>query len=356
MRPQSLVKPEGHYAAGKFDSVSQGDIATEDALYRELRNDLAAAGCFKFAPWATFGNMVLVFTVYCAGYFVLLSSPDWAIRLPILMLLACAQVHGGFIAHEALHGSLTRNRARAELFGQFFMTFLTGLSYSHFQDIHRRHHKHCNEEAFDPDMQSGVFSLYEKSALTKTGLGKIISRYQGYLIWILISLQGFSIKFDGIVFMARNWRSTFNARLAFCLHILGWSIVPIYVLGAADALTNFLLMNWFVGPYLGAIFLVNHIGRKIGRPDEVISTLRQRVESTRNLGRGPVSGFLFGGLNNHIEHHLFSTIPAHRLPKARAITSAFCRRHGLEYRETTWFVAAKEVVGHASAMSRFVPS
>ncbi len=339
----------------RVDDALRRQIAADDALYRQLKKELTAAGCFEFAPWATRANMALIVLVYAAGYLALLTSPDWILRLPILIVLACAQVHGGYIAHEALHGALTRNRAKAERIGQFFMTFLTGLSYSHFQDIHRRHHNHCNEEALDPDMQSGVFSLYEQSAQEKTGLGRLISRYQGHLLWILISLQGFSIKFDGVVFMLRNWRTTHFAQTAFCLHILGWSIIPIAVLGVGEALTNFLLMYWFVGPYLGTIFLVNHIGRKIGRPGERISTFRQRVESTRNLGKGLFADFFFGGLNNHIEHHLFATIPTWRLGKARAITTEFCRRHGLDYRETSWLTAAKEVVGHASAMARFVP-
>lgn len=355
MCPQVLAASEELAANEPIDCSSPRQIAADDALYRQLKRDLTAAGCFEFAPWSTRRSMLLVVSVYAAGYSALLLSPDWVVRLPLLIVMACAQVHGGFIAHEALHGALTRNRVKAEWIGQFFLTFLTGLSYSHFKDIHRRHHNHCNEEALDPDMQSGVFSLYERSAQSKTGLGRLISRYQGPLIWILISLQGFSIKFDGLVFMLRNWRTTRPAQLAFCLHILGWSIVPIYVLGVGEAMTNFLLMYWFVGPYLGTIFLVNHIGRRIGRPDESISTFRQRVESTRNLGRGRFSDFFFGGLNNHIEHHLFATIPTSRLRTARAITTDFCRRHGLEYKETSWLTAAKEVVGHASAMARYVP-
>ncbi|TMH63877.1 MAG: hypothetical protein E6H57_16515 [Betaproteobacteria bacterium] len=65
--------------------------------------------------------------------------------------------------------------------------------------------------------------------------------------------------------------------------------------------------------------------------------------------------FLFGGLNNHIEHHLFPSMPTARLRSARRITREFCRRHGIAYSEMSWFAAAREVARHFNAMSAFVP-
>jgi len=63
----------------------------------------------------------------------------------------------------------------------------------------------------------------------------------------------------------------------------------------------------------------------------------------------------FGGINNHIEHHLFPSVPTARLRTARTITRAFCRRHGVPYREMSWRAAAREVTQHFRAMSAFVP-
>ena len=102
MSQQALVELDDRNSVDQPDRPSRTDIATDKALYKQLRNELAAAGCFEFAPWATAGNMGLVLAVYSAGYATLLLSPDWVIRLPVLILLACAQVHGGFLAHEAL--------------------------------------------------------------------------------------------------------------------------------------------------------------------------------------------------------------------------------------------------------------
>ena len=55
---------------------------------------------------------------------------------------------------------------------------------------------------------------------------------------------------------------------------------------------------------------------------------------------------VFGGVNNHIEHHLFPQIPAMRLRHARVITRDFCRQHGISYAETGFVRAFAEAAGH----------
>ena len=90
-------------------------------------------------------------------------------------------------------------------------------------------------------------------------------------------------------------------------------------------------------------------------PQEPISFFEQELTVTRNLGASRLHDFLFGGLNNHIEHHLFPSMPTVRLRAARRITRDFCRWHGLPYREMSWFAAAREVKAHFRAMSAFVP-
>jgi fatty acid desaturase len=103
------------------------------------------------------------------------------------------------------------------------------------------------------------------------------------------------------------------------------------------------------------IFLVNHIGTRVIEPDEPISFFTQQLSTTRNLGRSRLHDFVFGGVNNHIEHHLFPSMPTARLRAARPIVRAFCRRHGLVYRETSWLAAARDVRRHFDVVSVFVP-
>jgi fatty acid desaturase len=331
------------------------NMQTGDRLHRALIQELSAAGCFRLAPLRSILFGAFILTGYAAAYAALLRSPELGSRLVLLALLAFFNVQAGFLAHEAGHGALTRSRRIANCVGQVFNTLLTALCYSYFSHIHRRHHPHCNDWTQDPDMQSGVFSMHPQSARSKTGLGKVISRHQGVLIWILVWLQGFTLKLDSLQHLRENPRATRVDQAMLALHFALWFVPPVLVLGLGDALVNYALMTLLIGPYLGVIFLVNHIGTRIMEPDSAPGFFLHEIAVTRNLGTSRLQEFMFGGLNNHIEHHLFPSMPTVRLRDARRITREFCLRHGIEYREMSWFTAAREVTRHFKAMSAFVP-
>jgi len=338
-------------ARAEADAFAKGQ-----RLHRLLLGELNEAGCFRRAPARTAAYGAFIVAVYAAGYAALLTEPDFALRALALVLVAFANVHAGFLAHEIGHGAVTHDRRLAEAIGQFFNTFLTALCYSYFRHIHRSHHPHCNDRGRDPDMQSGVFSMYAESAGGKRGFGRIVSRHQAWLVWILVWLQGFTLKIDSLSFLRSHPGDTRADRCVVAAHFVLWLVPPVLLLGPADALLNYTVMTLLVGPYLGTIFLVNHIGTRVVEPDEHLHHFFREIEVTRNLGDSRLQDFLFGGLNNHVEHHLFPSIPTAHLRKARRITREFCLRHRVAYREMSWFRAAGEVARHFKAMSAFVPA
>ena len=336
------------------NSLATGQ-ADGDRLYRLLLAELSSAGCFRPTTARNVVYGVFILAGYAGAYAALLAGPGLAVRLLALVTLAFSSVHAGFFAHEAGHGAVTRDRRAIAWLGQVFNTLLTALCYSYYCHIHRRHHPHCNDRARDPDMQSEFFSMYQESAREKTGLGKLISRHQSVLIWILVWLQPFTLKIDSMRFLRQNPRTTRVDQIILLLHFALWFVPPALVLGLPAALLNYGLMTLLAGPYLGAIFLVNHIGTRVIEPDESVSFLMREISTTRNLGSSRLHGFLFGGVNNHIEHHLFPAMPTARLRAARPIVREFCHRHGILYREMSWLAAAQGVTQHFKAMSAFVP-
>src|SRR5262245_47230460 len=326
-----------------------------EELHRALVAQLSTAGCFRPAPLRSAAYGAFILACYGAGYATLLTAPGPVVRALAIVVLAFASVHAGFLAHEAGHGALTRSRRVAGLVGQVFNTLLTALCYSYFSHIHRAHHPHCNERSRDPDMQSGFFSLYAESAREKTGFGALVSRHQAVLIWVLVWLQGFTLKIDSLQFLRRNARTTRIDQAVVAAHFALWFVPPVLLLGLPAALLNYAAMTLLIGPYLGTIFLINHIGTRVIEPDEKLSHFEHEISVTRNLGASRLHDFFFGGLNNHIEHHLFPSMPTARLRGARRITREFCRRHGIVYREMSWLAAAAEVAGHFKAMSAYVP-
>jgi fatty acid desaturase len=319
----------------------------------ELQSQLKEAGCFKEAPIHQISHMLVVLILFATAYTILLMQPTTGVQIAALVALAFSSVQAGFIAHEAGHGALTKKRWLAELIGQFYLTFLTGLCYSHFQKIHTCHHSRCNEREKDLDLQSTVFSLYPGAAVEKRSLvSRFITRHQGCLIWPLVSLQGLTLKIDSINTLRASPKSTRIDQLVLLFHFLIWVGPPAYFLGLTQAVVNYAVMTWMIGPYLGSIFIVNHIGTRVFSPQDKPSRFTQTLLATRNLGDSKAADIFFGGLNNHIEHHLFPTMPTVRLRKTRGIVRNYCKRNGLIYREMGWWSAAKEVSIYLKRIAR----
>jgi len=63
-----------------------------------------------------------------------------------------------------------------------------------------------------------------------------------------------------------------------------------------------------------------------------------------------VVGFLLGGLNLQIEHHLFPSMARPFLRQVRGLVQAHCHRHGVTYTETTLAHAYGDIVRHLNAV------
>ncbi|HSF93650.1 MAG TPA: fatty acid desaturase, partial [Thermohalobaculum sp.] len=98
--------------------------------------------------------------------------------------------------------------------------------------------------------------------------------------------------------------------------------------------------------------VLNHEGMSKAHEHAGLPMLERVVKTTRNLGQSRWHDLLFGGVNNHIEHHLFPEIPVVRLGKARRITRDFCLSRGYGYVETGFLAALASAAGHFAALPR----
>ena len=329
------------------------DPNQERALASALRRELKAAGCFDPAPLAIALRMSLVAAAFATGFVLLLHGPALPWRLLTLAGLAFVTVQAMYIGHDAFHGVIARRRWVGRLAGQVFFTLLTGVPAGHYRYIHSRHHPHCQEPGKDEDMETGVFKLYPGArGPERTRFGRFVSRHQAVLLWPLVTLQGFSVKWESAGTLRRDPRGTRLDQAVLVLHALLWLALPAVVLGVPAALLNYLLVTWFAGPYTASVLLINHIGTHVWAPGSTPSNFRRQLLTTRSIGHSRLADFLCGGLNHHVEHHLFPSIPTARLPRARQITQAFCQAHHLPYRHMSWLQAMGEVFHYVRAVAR----
>ncbi|MDA9981716.1 fatty acid desaturase [Gammaproteobacteria bacterium] len=310
-------------------------------LYGELRNRLARAGCFHPAPWAYGIKIALILLTGALGYIALLTGPETGVRTGLVLLIAFASVQAGFIAHEAGDGSITSNRRLASCLHHILMSFVSALSSSYFRYLHKVHHLTLQRGA--RGLGAGEFSVnpYEIGWLKK-----LVSFNGTVFATATVCLRGLTFRLESIRYVLRNQRKTKVDRILMTLHALLWLVLPIPFIGVHDTIVNYGLVTLFIGPYAGIILILNHEGMSKAQPLTHTSMIERITHTTRNLGRSRWSDFFFGGVNNHIEHHLFPQIPATRLRKARAITKEFCGEHGIPYSETKFVRALAEAVSY----------
>ena len=70
------------------------------------------------------------------------------------------------------------------------------------------------------------------------------------------------------------------------------------------------------------------------------------MRASRNLGDAPWIGFLYGGLDSQIEHHLFPAMPRPNLRRARVVVRDFCAEYDIPYTEQSLHDAYRDVVLH----------
>jgi fatty acid desaturase len=279
-------------------------------------------------------------------------EPGWVDRLVLLLIATFASFQAGLLAHDVSHRNLSKSRVRTRLLGQYFMSFLGGQAYAHWEWQHLSHHRHTQEAADDPDLDVDFFALTHQAASGKRGLRRWTTRQQGWLLWPMVTLQGFAVRVNTVRFLIQNRRTTRLDAAGFCLHLMLWLALPCFFLGPVPALINYLLTTWMIGPCLAGSFIWNHVGAESFDHSPARAYAAQRVLGSRNLEANGLYTFLFGALNFHVEHHLAPHVPASRLPQVRPLLDEVLGRVGIRVEVSSYWRAMDEVRRHVAAVAR----
>lgn len=327
---------------------SQPDKKQWAALHRELlaavdREGLSAPTAPSYM-WRSF----YVTFIYAVSWGALCFAPSWPERLVLIAAATFAVMQSGLMAHDIAHRNLSLSRPITRGLGQYFMSFLGGQAYAHWESQHLGHHRHTQEAHDDPDLDVDLFALSHAAAARKTGFARFTTRWQGWLLWPAVTLQAFAIRVNSVRFLLR--RRALLDGFFFGLHFVMWLVVPALFIGPATALLNYLLLTWFTGPCLSASFIWNHVGTASFESSRDGAYMAQRVLGSRNLKASPVYSLFFGGLNFHIEHHLAPHVPPARLAAVRPLLDAVLAKQGMVVKPQTFVQAMREVFAHVHAV------
>jgi fatty acid desaturase len=306
--------------------------------FHHLTLDVRAAGLLERRLGYYSVKVVLTVAAFGAGWlgFFLLGD-SWA-TLGIAVFLGVAATQLGFIGHDAGHRQIFESRRANRLLGLGIGNALIGMSFGWWVPKHNAHHAHPNEPGRDPDIGVGLPSATARQddvrAVTPRGLVAFLDRRQAELFFPLMLLRSTGLYVSGFqdVVRRRRDRSVVAEGLLLVAHAALYLTVVFWVLSPLKAIAFIAVHQATFSLYLGCSFAPNHKGMPL-LEDGTECFARRQVVTARNLSGGRLTGFLFGGLNYQIEHHLFPTMPRPNLARAQAMVRAFCRENQLGYAE-----------------------
>ena len=285
-------------------------------------------------PWYYGMKIGLTGAALVAGWIALFVVGDSWATLWVAALLGVLFTQMAFVGHDAGHQQIFSSHHANRLVGLAVGNVLTGVSFGWWVPKHNAHHAYPNQIGRDPDIGTGViaFPVATEGSARRKGTARLLARYQAWLFFPLLLLQGMGLHVTGIkVLVKRRDRTALVEGLLLAMHFALYATVVLWVLSPLHALVFVLVQQGMFGLYLGCSFAPNHKGMPMIERDAELSFARRQVITARNVRGGWIATVMLGGLNYQIEHHLFPTMPRPNLVRAQRIVQRFCRDHDLPY-------------------------
>jgi fatty acid desaturase len=308
---------------------------TRTSDFAALSARITAAGLMRrrHGYYAAKITGTLLFFAATWAAFVVLGASWWTLAIAVVLAFATTQV--AFLGHDFAHRQVFRKRGPSEIAGLFVGNLLIGMSLGWWTTKHTRHHANPNHEDQDPDVGTGALVWTKGQADARRGLGEWMSRYQAYLFFPLLLLEGLNLHVVSVKeVLTTPMRHRKVEGLLLALGFAAYFTAIFMVLPVGMAFAFIAIHQGLFGFYMGVSFAPNHKGMKMLTAEDNLDFLRKQVLTSRNVIGGPHVDFLLGGLNYQIEHHLFPSMARVNLRKAQPIVAEFCREHDVSYLAT----------------------
>jgi fatty acid desaturase len=321
--------------------------------YAELSRQVKEAGLLDRRPGYYTWKIALTIGMLAAGWtvFVVAGNSWWQLAVAVFLAVIFTQI--GFLGHDAGHRQVFGTRRASYVAGVLLGNLGIGLSYGWWVDKHNRHHAHPNTEDADPDISVGAFAFTSAQARASKGISRLLFRYQAYLFFPLLLLEGVNLHVASIQALTRrSSRHRFWERALITIHAVGYLTVVFLVLSPVKAVVFIIVQQGLFGLYLGCSFAPNHKGMPILDADDQCDFLHRQAITSRNVRGGWLTDFALGGLNYQIEHHLFPSMPRPNLRHSQALIESFCLQRDVPYLQSSLVSSYAQALRHLHAVGR----
>jgi fatty acid desaturase len=323
--------------------------------YAELSRLVRAAGLLDRRPRYYTWKIVVTLGALAAGWaaFVFVGNSWWTLAVAGLLAVLFTQV--GFLGHDAGHRQIFGSRRSNYIAGVLMSNLGIGLSYGWWVAKHNRHHAHPNTEGADPDIGGSALIFTAIQGNSSRGVVRLIRRYQAYLFFPMLLLEGVNLHFASIRALVGRRTSPHRRTEAALLaaHFASYLALVVVVLGPGLKAAAFVMVQQgLFGLYLGCSFAPNHKGMPVLTATDRTDYLRRQVFTSRNIRGGWLTDLALGGLNYQIEHHLFPSAPRPSLRRCQPLIKEFCDQRGLPYCQTSLAGSFASVLRHLDSVGR----
>jgi fatty acid desaturase len=264
---------------------------------------------------ATIGGCLAVYDVFVGR-----GWPLWGMApvyvLAVFIIGAWVQNRLSVLVHEASHYSLFKNRVLNDVAANLFLLFPVFGAIANYRVGHWGHHRHVNDPQTDPDLQRLTrhqprdFPVSKGRFLLDYVLKQILphkaaSYLKGRALYVAVPMKSEPVQGHDVLGkpLVLAMRLAYYGALFGTITAFGWW--PHY------------LLFWVV-PFLTfypAVLFLREIAHHGNYPDAGDFT-NSRVYKARWLEREIFFPF---GEHNHVLHHMFPTIPHHKMRQAHEV-------------------------------------
>ncbi len=341
----------------KFPSV-------KPSLHTELRNRIQ--DYFDKKGMKSTGNIKLYSKAIILGvafsflyiHLIFFTPTVWLAVLECIGMGIIVASIGFNIMHDGGHGSFSRKKVVNKL-AAWSSNFLGANNFMWNMKHNIIHHSYTNIHGVDDDIEVDGLMRF-----APTQEHKKMHKYQHLYFWFLYSLlyiwwvfftdykKYFTKKVGDVPLKKMELKDHFDFWLSKIFHAGAFMVVPIIFCGFLPWLVGFFTMGVVAGFTLSIVFQLAHAVPHTDFPtaDEDSNKLPDefalhQLKTTANFAmNNKVIGWLVGGLNYQIEHHLFPKVSHIHYPALSKIVRDVCKEYNIPYLSYPTFIQA--VVAH----------
>jgi linoleoyl-CoA desaturase len=340
----------------KFVNKDKGVFTA--TLRKNVNDYFQKKGISQKGNWTMLLKALAMMTLYFGSFVMLLIFPmsSWLI-FPISILMGIGMSGIGMsVMHDAVHGSFSNFNWLNKLFGTS-MYFIGGNTFNWKVQHNLLHHTYTNIEGFDEDIDpKGVLRLSTQSKLKK------VHRYQHVYAFFLYSLMTLSRTVNEFKQLNRYNKKGITRQqgstprkemiklaLTKAAYLMVFLVLPMLIAPFSWwlVLLGFLTMHLTAGMFMTIVFQMAHLVEEAEQPlpngQGVIENewAVHELETTANFSRkSRIFGWMIGGLNYQVEHHLFPYISHIHYRAISPIVKQTALEFGVRYNENKTFFGA----------------